>query len=82
MMKKYQKTITVYELDGGFFVEGVKHASVLNVYAIANADAVYIATKHGVEPDAALVAHHHIAYDGGVFGQVAVFSYLWGKPTY
>ena len=21
MMKKYQKTITVYELDGGFFVE-------------------------------------------------------------
>ena len=72
----------VADADGGFLVKRVEHASVLNVHAVADADAVHIATQHGVEPDAALVAHHHIAYDGGVFGQVAVFPYLWGEPTY
>ena len=32
MMKKYQKTITVYELDGGFFVEVSKDEDVTHFY--------------------------------------------------
>ena len=32
MMKKYQKTITVYELDGGFFVDVSKDEDVTHFY--------------------------------------------------
>ena len=32
MMKKYQKTITVYELDGGFFVEVCKDDDVVEFF--------------------------------------------------
>ena len=32
MMKKYQKTITVYELDGGFFVEVGKQDDSVDFY--------------------------------------------------
>ena len=32
MMKKYQKTITVYELDGGFFVEVCKEDDVVEFF--------------------------------------------------
>ena len=32
MMKKYQKTITVYELDGGFFVEVCKEDDVVDFF--------------------------------------------------
>jgi hypothetical protein len=59
----------------------VKDTSVLDVYSIANADRVYIATKDGIEPNAAILTDSDIAHDGGVFGQVSVLADLRGKTS-
>ena len=63
------------------FVEGMKHASVLDVYSVTNADRVHVATKNGIEPNAAIFPDGYIAYDGSVFGQVSVFSNLRSETS-
>jgi hypothetical protein len=40
----------------------MQDATVLDVDPIADADGVYITTKYGVEPNAAIVSQCHIAY--------------------
>ena len=54
----------------------MKYRTVLDVYTVAYLDAVDIAAQYCAKPYAAVAAHHYIAYDGGIVGQVAVFSYL------
>ena len=68
--------------DGRFLVERVQHAAVLYVHTVADADRVDVAAQHGVEPYATVSAHLYVAYDGGVVGQVAVFSYFGRKASY
>lgn len=63
-------------LDGRLLVERVQYAAVLDVHAVAYGDGVHVAAQHGVEPYAALVAHRHVAYHGGVFGKEAVAAHL------
>lgn len=69
-------------LNGRFLVKGVKHGAILNVDAVANLYGVDIATKHSVEPHAAIVAHHHIAYDCAVVGKKTVFADYWRISSY
>ena len=49
-----------------FFVGTVDDSIVLDVDPVADADAIYIATNHGIEPDAAMVAHAHITNNRGI----------------
>lgn len=62
--------------DGGriFFVSTVDDSIVLDVDTVADADAIYIATDHGIEPYAAMVAHAHIANNGGIGGNEYIFT--------
>lgn len=69
-------------LDGGLLVQGVKHASVLYVHAIAHAYAVYIASDNGAEPDATIAPHYHITYDGCVVGEETVLAHLGSEASY
>jgi hypothetical protein len=52
----------------------VDNHTILNVCMVADSYGVHIATKHGVEPDAAISADSHITHDGGILGQVGVPS--------
>ena len=65
-----------------FLIERVQHRAVLNVHAVANGDGVHVATQHGAKPDAALVAHRHIAYDSGVVGKEAVIAEFGSESSY
>ncbi len=60
--------------DGGFLVERVQAASVLDVHAVAHFDVVHVAADDGVEPYRAVVAHGDVADDGRSFREVAVLS--------
>ncbi len=60
-----------------FLIEGVKHGTVLYVHPVAYRYGIDVATKHGVEPNAAFVAHSHIAYDRCVFSEETIAAYHW-----
>jgi uncharacterized membrane protein (GlpM family) len=67
--------------DGlGAFIGAVNNGAILNIHFISDANAVYIAPHHGIEPDAAIVAHYYIAHDGGIGGNKAIASELWVNP--
>ena len=57
-----------------FFVGTVDDGIVLDVDPVADADAIDIATDHGIEPDAAMVAHPHIANNGGIGCNEYIFT--------
>ena len=42
------------------------NSTILHIYLVAHADAVDIATDNRIKPHAAAIAHHHIAYNGGI----------------
>jgi hypothetical protein len=48
--------------------------AVLHIHPVADADNIHIATDYRVEPDAAVIPHHHIAGDGGIGGDKAIIS--------
>lgn len=57
-----------------FFVGTVDDSIVLDVDPVTDADAIYITTDHGIEPDAAVVAHPHIANNGGIGCNENIFT--------
>jgi hypothetical protein len=65
-----------------FFVSTMNDSIVLDVDPVANADAIYIATDHGIEPDAAMVSHAHIANNGGIGGNEYIFTKRRGNTFY
>lgn len=72
----------VPDFYGRFLIKCMQYRTVLYVYTVADTDRIHIAAQYGIEPYAALLSHDYIAYDGGIFSQVAVFSYLRGEPSY
>ena len=52
--------------------------TVLDIRAIANRDGSHVASHHGIKPYRALVAHLHIADNGGVLTEIAVMTPLRG----
>jgi hypothetical protein len=58
------------------------HTVILDVDAVANSDGVHVATQHGVKPDAAILAHGHVANNDGVVSQETVLSNLGLKAPY
>jgi len=57
--------------DQGMSIVGhMQHAEVLDVGPIADSNKVHIAPDHGMEPDTAGLAHHHVPdHDAGVFDE-------------
>ena len=51
-------------------VSHMEHAEVLDIRSFSDPDVVHIAPDHGIEPDAAMVAHYDIAdHDRGLFDE-------------
>ncbi len=68
---------------GGCFLVGTVDAcAILHVYFIAQTDAVYITTDNGIKPYTALSAHHHIAYNSGIFSNETIFRNLRALALY
>jgi hypothetical protein len=58
------------------------NGTILNIYLVPHFYIVYIATQHGIEPNAALVAHGYITHNSGVLRNIAILSHLWRFPIY
>jgi hypothetical protein len=71
----------VANLDGRLLVQRVQHATILNVYTIADAYAINVTTQNGVKPNTAIVTNHHIANDSSIVSQITIFAYLWSKAS-
>src|SRR5699024_5878654 len=58
---------------------GMQHAVVLDIGTRADDKVVDIATQHGIEPDADVLAQHDTAQYGGVVGHeiASRFGYTW-----
>ena len=56
----------------GFLVGTVNDGAILYVHFPAHPDNIHVAPYHRVEPYTALVAHDHIAYDGGIRGDITI----------
>jgi hypothetical protein len=63
--------------DAGFFIGAMYDDAILDIYFIADADAVDIPAHDGIEPDAAVVAHLHVSYDSSVRRDKTIFSKAW-----
>ena len=60
----------------------MEHRAVLDIDAVADRYRVYVASEHSAEPDAAFIAHRHIAYHYGIFCDEAVAAFLRGETPY
>src|ERR1043165_4147025 len=65
--------ITTY-LGSRLKISAMDYGTILHIGIITNADIVHIAPDNCIEPNRAVVTHHHIAYDGCIFRNEAVFS--------
>lgn len=72
----------VADLYGRFLIQRVEHRAVLDVDTVADSDGVHVAAQHGAEPDAALVAHCHVADYRGIVGDEAFFADFWDESSY
>jgi len=52
----------------------VYDGAVLHIHRIAHFNIMHIASYHRIEPDAAIVSHHHIAYHGCIGRNKTVFA--------
>ena len=68
------------DVRGACVVCHVYARAVLYVGAVANGDGCDVAPDDGIKPHRALVAHLHIAHDGGVLAEIAVLTPLWREP--
>jgi hypothetical protein len=50
--------------------------AILDIHFVADADKIYIASYHCIEPDAALIAHDHITDNGSIGSYIAIVSEL------
>jgi hypothetical protein len=62
------------------FIGAVNDGAILNIHFITYANAVYIAPYYGIEPNTAIIAHNHIAHDGGIRRNKNITSKLWVNP--
>jgi hypothetical protein len=63
----------VSDAHGRFLVGAMDDGPILDVDIVSDTDGMHVAADHGVEPYTTVVAHHHIAYDGGIVGDESVF---------
>ena len=59
-----------------FLESGMYNRAILNIYFIAEADAVYVTSYHCTKPYAAIITHHHIANDSGIGSNKTIFAKL------
>jgi hypothetical protein len=59
---------------GGFFIGAMNDGTVLYIYFISYAYVMHIASHYRCKPNAAVVAHFHIANYGTVVGQVTIIA--------
>ena len=52
----------------------MNYCTILNVYFIANSDAVHISPYYCIEPCAAIITHHHISHDGRIRSDETILS--------
>ena len=50
----------------GLFICAMNDGAILHIYLIAQADDIYISPNNSIEPNAALVAHNHIANNSAI----------------
>ena len=50
--------------------------TILYVDFISNPDEIYVATYHCIEPNAAIIAHDHVAHNCGIRSNKAIYSEL------
>jgi hypothetical protein len=60
-----------------FLIGGMYHYAILDIYLVADADTVDVASYDGIEPDAAFIANLYVAYDGGIGRDETILSKLW-----
>ena len=71
----------VADFYGRFFIQSVEYGAVLDVHPVADADGVHISPEYGIEPYATVFSHYYIADNGGVVGQITVFTDLRSKSS-
>src|SRR5690606_3984364 len=64
------------------FVGGVNYGTILDIYLIPYFYIMHIASYYGIKPNTALTAHGDIAYNGCIFGYIAIFRYMWIFSVY
>jgi len=55
----------------------VNTGSILDIYLIADANKIYIATNNCIKPDTSVITHDHVTHDSGVGSDETIFSKLW-----
>jgi hypothetical protein len=69
-------------IGGCGFISAMNNGIVLNVGLVTDADIVYVAANHRIEPHTTLLAHGHFAYNGGVVGnETLVADYRSHAPN-
>jgi hypothetical protein len=65
-----------------FLIGAMDDDPILDVHIVADTDVMHIATHHGVEPNAAVIAHFHFANNSSIFSYETVFAKFRGEAFY
>jgi hypothetical protein len=57
-----------------FLISAMNNATVLYVHLISDPDTVHIAAYYRIEPNTAIITDHYITDNGGVGGDINVFT--------
>jgi hypothetical protein len=69
--------------DGaGLLVCTVDHGPVLDIDHISYAYRVHVAPDNGIKPDTAVISKDYVAYNGGIWRDIAVFAELREHTLY
>ena len=60
----------------------MNHYTILYIYLIANFYTIYITANYRIEPDATVFPNLYIAYDGCIWRNKIILSYLWSFAFY
>lgn len=69
-------------LDVRYFILRMEYTAILDITVLTNLNAVYIASKYGIEPHACVVAQGYISYNPRPIGYETIFADGRRKATY
>jgi hypothetical protein len=68
----------ITDMHTRFFISAMNDHTILYVNPVPDMDTVHVPSYHGIEPDAAVIAHRNVPHDSGIWCDKTMLSEAGG----